>query len=221
MEVWLIEDDRDVADLVSAALSESGFDVRVIASGTEARELLGKFAPDLVLVDWNLPGVDGKSVCTRARRLHPRLPIIMLTVRDDSDDIVEGLRSGADDYVTKPFDMRVLRSRIEALLRRTAEEAKVLRCDGIRLEVDQARAFAADDPLDLTPTEYRLLHLLMRNKGRIVTRDAMREELWGIDGDLMNDNSLTVAIKRLRAKLGEADCIKTVRSFGYRMEERA
>lgn len=219
MEAWYIEDDADVATLLADALTESGFQTRIIPTGSAALEPLRGFSPTILLVDWNLPDVDGLTICKRARSLHPDLPIIMVTVRDDPADVVACLQAGADDYVTKPFDLKVLLSRVQALLRRTTGGTSTLTCGELRLEVDRALAFKGAEPLDLTATEYQLLHMFMRNKGRIVTRDALREELWGIDGVLMSDNTLTVAIKRLRSKLGDANCIKTVRSFGYRMEE--
>lgn len=219
MEAWYIEDDADVATLLADALTESGFLTRVISTGSDALELLHEFSPTILLVDWNLPDANGLDICKRARSFHPDLPIIMVTVRDDPADVVACLQAGADDYVTKPFDLQVLLSRVKALLRRTAGGMSTLTCGELRLEVDRALAFKGVELLDLTATEYQLLHMFMRNKGRIVTRDAIREELWGIDGVLMSDNTLTVAIKRLRSKLGDANCIKTVRSFGYRLEE--
>ncbi|MEC4184026.1 response regulator transcription factor [Adlercreutzia sp. R21] len=219
MEVWYIEDDADVADFVSHALRESGFSVRVFSKCIKVRGLLGKTSPNVLLADWNLPDGSGPSLCKQVRRIYPDLPIILITVRDDPNDIVAGLEAGADDYLTKPFDSRVLVSRIRALLRRTDNGPSILTCGKITLDEKQALVLIEDEPTTLSASEYSLLTLLMRNKGRIVTRDAIREELWGKTNIFINDNSLTVAMKRLRSKLGAANYIKTVRSFGYRLEE--
>lgn len=218
-EIWYLEDDADLGDFVSTALNTSGFNARILPTANDGRTLLKKRSPNVLLVDWNLPDADGCSICSWARQLYQDLPIIMVTVRDDPADIVMGLEAGADDYLAKPFDSRVLISRIRALLRRTTDGFPILTCGNLQLDKSKAVAFVEDESVALTASEYQLLHLLMRNKGRIVTRDAIREELWGIDGTFVNDNSLTVAMRRLRHKLGSANYIKTVRSFGYRLED--
>lgn len=217
--IWYVEDDTDLAQATTRLLCEAGFDTHVFTDATSARLALAQALPDLLMLDWNLPDADGISLCRRARNIDPELPILMVTVRDEPRDIVEGLESGADDYVTKPFDASVLVSRIRALLRRSSPSRTVLSCGNVRIDVDAACAFLGDDALDLTPTEYQLLQLFLENKGRILTRSQLVQRIWDTDENAVYDNTLTVTVKRLRAKLGASNCIKTVRSFGYRMEE--
>ena len=142
-------------------------------------------------------------------------------VRDDSHDIVSGFQSGADDYVVKPFALEVLRSRIEALLRRCGNvSGQYLSCGSISLDQKRMLVFCKGEEVNLSPSEYQLLLCLLQNKGRIVTREQLLERVWDSSGNFVNDNTLTVAMKRLREKLHKPDCLKTVRSIGYRMEER-
>lgn len=217
--IWYVEDDTDLAQATTRLLCEAGFDTHAFTDATSARLALAQTLPDLLMLDWNLPDADGIALCRRARNIEPELPILMVTVRDEPRDIVEGLESGADDYVTKPFDASVLVSRIRALLRRSSPSRTVLSCGNVRIDVDAACAFLGDDALDLTPTEYRLLQLFLENKGRILTRSQIVQRIWDTDENAVYDNTLTVTVKRLRAKLGASNRIKTVRSFGYRMEE--
>lgn len=218
--VWYIEDDGAIASEVAEGLAAAGFQMRIFPDGLTARTALAREAPDVLLLDWNLPDDAGPSLCRWARLHDERLPIVMVTVRDDPEDIVAGLRSGADDYVTKPFAMQVLASRIEALLRRVAPRAAACACGGIVLDEKRHVVTVRSEPVDLSPLEYELLLLFLRNKGRIVARDAIRTRIWGAGGSAsVSDNALTVAIKRLRAKLGDEFRLKTIRSFGYRLEE--
>lgn len=217
--VWYAEDDEDIAQYVSGFLEEAGYRVRIFADGLRLRNALYGDAPDALLLDWSLPDDAGPSICRWARLRDAALPIMMLTVRDDPRDIVAGLKSGADDYVVKPFDREVLLCRIEALLRRVPSDMAVLACGDIRLNEEAHAVAVGGEPIELTPLEYRLLALFMRNKGRIVSREALRESVWESEGAQVSDNALTVSVKRLRAKLGGCDHLKTVRSFGYRLEE--
>lgn len=216
--VWYVEDDGDVARQMAALLADAGFGVRVFPDGLSVRNAFPGDAPDVLLVDWNLPDDAGPSICRWVRRHDEALPVMMVTVRDDPADIVEGLRAGADDYVTKPFHPDVLLGRIEALLRRTPTGTTVLACGDVTLDRERHRVAVGGEPVELAPLEYRILALLMERKGRLVSRDALRDQAWE-DGRPVSDNALTVTIKRLRAKLAPSDCLKTVRSFGYRMEE--
>lgn len=217
--VWYIEDDADVAEQVSEGLRSAGFQVRVFSQGLDARSALATMTPDVLLIDWNLPDDAGPSLCAWQRRRDAQLPIMMLTVRDDPEEVVKGLRSGADDYVTKPFAMNVLVARIETLLRRAPAQTSLFTCGEIALDTGAHMVSVGCESVALTPLEYELLALFMRNKGRIVSRDVMHATIWEARGDYVSDNALTVAIKRLRAKLGTACHLRTVRSFGYRLEE--
>lgn len=217
--IWYVEDDVSLAAATKALLCEVGFDVRIFPNAASVRQMLVQTLPDLLMLDWNLPDADGLSLCRKVRAASPELPVLMVTVRDDPHDIVQGLDSGADDYVTKPFDAGVLISRVHALLRRSSPTRSILSCGNVSIDVDAGRAFADGSALDLTAMEYRLLLLLMENKGRILTRSQLISRLWNEEADAVCDNTLTVTMKRLRSKLGPSNCIKTVRSFGYRMEE--
>ncbi len=221
-ELYYVEDDKSIAENVRAYLETKGFSVSLFSSAQEARKALARQLPALLLLDWNLPDTQGDSFCRRLRSLFPELPVIFITVKDDASDIVSAFDTGADDYITKPFDLAVLHSRITALLRRTqsAEPASSgLRCDSIFLNPDKMQVFLGEEEIHLSPSEYQLLFLLMKNKGRTLTRERLLEELWDSSGNFVNDNTLTVTMKRLREKLHQPPCLKTVRSFGYRMED--
>lgn len=217
--IWYVEDDASLAGAIKALLCEAAFDVRIFPNAASTCQMLTQTLPDLLMLDWNLPDADGLSLCRKARAVSPELPILMVTVRDDPHDIVQGLDGGADDYVTKPFDARILVSRVRALLRRSSPARSILSCGNVSIDVDAGRAFVDNGLLDLTATEYRLLLLLLENKGRILTRGQLISRLWNEEAGAVCDNTLTVTMKRLRAKLEPSNCIKTVRSFGYRMEE--
>ena len=143
-----------------------------------------------------------------------------MTVRGDSQDIVTGLQNGADDYVVKPFELTVLYSRMLALLRRTnrAKETRLF-CDDVTLDKEKLTVYCQQEEITLSQPEYHLLLLLMENKGKTITRKQLLEEIWDNSGNYVNDNTLTVTMKRLREKLHNPPCLKTIRSFGYRMED--
>lgn len=159
-------------------------------------------------------------MCQWIRSNWKELPVIFLTVRSDSIDIVSGFRSGADDYVVKPFELEVLYSRIMALLRRTGNVAEqYLSCDGIMIDQNRHTVFCYSEEIRLSEVEYQLLLYLMQNKGKTVTREKILEQVWDVKGNYVNNNTLTVTIKRMRDKLHQPECLKTVRSVGYRMED--
>ena len=148
------------------------------------------------------------------------LPIIFLTVRGDSTDMVSGFQNGADDYVVKPFELEVLYFRILALLRRTGNVAKqYLSCDGISIDLNRHTVYSHSKEINLSAAEYQLLLYLMQNKGKTVTREKILEQVWDVKGNYVNNNTLTVTMKRLRDKLCQPACLKTVRSVGYRLED--
>lgn len=174
----------------------------------------------MVLLDWNMPDGQGSELCGWLRARWPWLPVIFLTVRGDSHDVVGGFQKGADDYVVKPFELEVLHSRILALLRRTGQvKVNCYHCDSLTLDMDKMSVFCDGEELVLSQPEYQILLLLMENKGKTVTRKQLLEKVWDSNGNYVNDNTLTVTIKRLRAKLHQPACLKTIRSFGYRMED--
>ena len=219
--VLLVEDDRSIREMTAVGLRRAGFDVTTAAAGDEALAAVGAGRFDVLVLDVMLPGRDGFEVCREVRRTRST-PILMLTARADSHDIVTGLELGADDYVTKPFELPVLIARLRAVLRRgVAPEQPERRMVG-DLEIDEAafRARRAGRELTLTATEFRLLAQLAARPGQVYTRELLLEQVWGYD--FLGDSRLVdVAVQRLRAKVdaeGLPPLITTVRGVGYRLE---
>lgn len=220
IELYYAEDDPDIAKNVKEYLEQKGLQVTVYATLAQLRQALKLYAPSLVLLDWNMPDGRGDNLCQWIRSVWRDLPIIFLTVRGDSRDIVAGFQYGADDYVVKPFELEVLYSRILALLRRTRQTSKgYLSCAGIVIDLERRTVSCDSQEIHLSAAEYQLLLYLMQNKGRTVTRETILEKVWDVKGSYVNNNTLTVTMKRLRDKLHQPACLKTIRSVGYRMEE--
>lgn len=224
-KIYYVEDDAAIARFVKEYLEQKGCQVEIFSLLETARAALRQERPDLVLVDWNMPDGQGDGLCRWIREQWPALPLIFLTVRGESRDIVCGFENGADDYVVKPFELEVLYSRTQALLRRAGQTASgtgergKLCCGGLTLDAERMRVFSGGKEVALSQPEYQLFQILMENKGRTVTRARLLEQIWDSGGNFVNDNTLTVTMKRLREKLGNPACIRTIRSFGYRMEE--
>lgn len=219
-DIYYIEDDPDIAAAVKEYLEQKGFRVTLCATLAQARQALENHLPTLVLLDWNMPDGHGDRLCRWIRGRWKELPIIFLTVRNDASDIVSGFRDGADDYVVKPFQLEVLHSRILALLRRTGNVAEqYLSCGGIRIDQNRRTVTCHSEEVPLSAAEYQLLLYLMQHKGKTLTREQILAQVWDANGNYVNNNTLTVTVKRLRDKLGQPACLKTVRSVGYRMED--
>lgn len=219
-EIYYVEDDANIAQSVKEYFEQFNFRVTVFSLIADAKRALLNYVPTIVLVDWNMPDGQGDELCRWIRSKWKELPIIFLTVRSGSYNIVSGFQNGADDYVVKPFALEVLHSRILAILRRaTQKEESRLRCDEIVLDKDKLSVFCNQEEVILSSPEYQLLLILMKNKGKTVTRKQLLEQIWDSTGNYVNDNTLTVTMKRLRDKLHNPICLKTVRSFGYRLED--
>lgn len=219
-EIYYIEDDEAIAKAVKEYLEQRSCSVTVFREIAAAKQALLGRLPAVVLLDWNMPDGQGDALCRWIRDRWRELPVIFLTVRNDSADIVSGFQNGADDYVGKPFDLEVLYSRILALLRRSRQKAeRRLYCDRICLDREKLSVFCEQEEVALSGPEYQVLLLLMENKGKTVTRGQLLQQVWDQNGNFVNDNTLTVTMKRLREKLNNPACIKTIRSFGYRMED--
>ncbi|ADU27393.1 response regulator transcription factor [Ethanoligenens harbinense] len=221
--ILLIEDDTDLAAGLLFTFQEEGFKTLHAACAAEARaSFKNKF--DLVVLDIMLPDGNGYDLCKEIRAFSD-VPILFLTSCDDEANTITALDGGGDDYVTKPFKLDVLLSRIRAhLRRRNTQPPQAPFCGGVRLDDAQGRAFAAEQDLRLTLTEYRLLSLLTRNAGLILKRGQLLDALWDGKGDFVDDNTLSVHIRHLREKLstaGSGVSIRTVRGLGYRLEEHA
>ncbi|MCI8786868.1 MAG: response regulator transcription factor [Eubacterium sp.] len=220
VSIYYVEDDAAIASVVKEYLEGKGFQVTVCVTMERAREAIKHLVPTLVLLDWNMPDGRGDCLCQWIRRRWAGLPVIFLTVRGDLSDIVAGFQNGADDYVVKPFELEVLYSRILALLRRTrSAKEQYLSCDGIVIDQNRRTVSCHLEEISLSPAEYQLLLCLMQHKGKTVTREKILEQVWDASGNYVNDNTLTVTMKRLRDKLCRPACLKTVRSVGYRMED--
>ena len=218
--VLVVDDDPQLREALTRALELDGYEVATASNGAQALEAIGRRRPDVAVLDVMMPYVGGLDVCRTLRERRDRLPILVLTARDEVGDRVAGLDAGADDYLTKPFALDELRARLRALLRRTAseeEDGTALRYEDLVLDPSARTVHRADRPIDLTRTEYSLLELLMRNAGRPLTRDVIMERVWGWESE-PTSNSLEVFIGYLRRKTeseGEPRLIHTVRGVGY------
>lgn len=231
--IVLVEDERELADLVQRALAEEGHTVEVYRDGTQALERLtgpGRVEPDLIVLDLMLPGVDGLEICRRVRQSRIT-PILMLTARSTELDRVLGLEIGADDYLTKPFSIRELQARVSAILRRVElmqawsrtndDENQVIEHDGLRVDPLSREVVADGRPVQLTAKEFDLLRLLVAHPGRVFSREYLLDRIWG-DDYMGADRTVDTHILRLRKKLGGpgtvADRIVTLWGVGYKYD---
>lgn len=222
-KILLVEDDGQIASYLGKLLRAEGFDTQISGSKKEAGECLLAQAFDLVLLDVSLPDGNGFSICAEIKREY-EIPVIFLTASGDEYSVVAGLDMGADDYIAKPFRPRELISRIRSVLRRCKKEQRILSCGDLKVNVSSATVTKGEKELFLSALEYRLLLLLLQNKGQILTRNQLLEEIWDASGEYVNDNTLSVYMKRLREKIEENPQIPrllhTIRGIGYRMEDR-
>jgi DNA-binding response OmpR family regulator len=218
--VLLAEDDEAIAEPLARALRREGYDVEVRADGPGALEAATTTEVDLVVLDLGLPGMDGLEVCRRVRADGVTAPVLILTARADEVDTVVGLDAGADDYVTKPFRLAELLARARALLRRGGGEAPGA-AHGVRIDIDSHRAWVGDRELSLTAKEFDLLRVLLRDAGKVVTRDQLMREVWEASW-WGSTKTLDMHVSWLRKKLGDDASnprfISTVRGVGFRFE---
>lgn len=219
--VYILEDDDNIRKLINYSLKSQGFEVQDFALPTAFWSALQTKNPDLLLLDIMLPEEDGISILKKLRS-NPKtstIPVIMLTAKDSEYDIVTGLDSGADDYVTKPFGMMALVSRIKAVLRRyekSDSHKELLEAGGIKIDENQHTVFAGNQQLFLTIKEFDLLVLLIKNRGNVLTREQLLESVWGLSSEI-ESRTVDVHIRTLRAKLGEYEKnIETIRGVGYK-----
>jgi two-component system response regulator MprA len=222
MRVLVVDDEPPVRTALDRALRLAGYDVALAEGGEQALREVAASAPDAIILDVLMPGVDGLEVCRRIRSAGDTTPILMLTARDAVSDRVAGLDAGADDYLVKPFALDELLARLRALLRRTGTDGtKVLRFADLMLDPTTREVRRGDRTIDLTRTEFHLLELFMRNPRRVLTRDVILEQVWGYNFGPAS-NSLDVFAGYLRRKTeaaGEARLIHTVRGVGYVLRE--
>ncbi|AOR77035.1 MULTISPECIES: phosphate regulon transcriptional regulator PhoB [Sphingomonadaceae] len=222
--ILVVEDDVALSELLTWNLSAEGYDVRSTPDGEEALVMVREQTPDAIVLDWMIEQVPGIEVCRQLRKDKETasVPIIMLTARGEEEDMIRGLKTGADDYVTKPFSPRELMARIEALLRRARPSlaGSVLSWGDIELDATSHRVRRGGEALHLGPTEFRLLRYFMERPNRVVSRQQILDGVWGMDSDI-DERTVDVHIRRLRKAInrdGETDPIRTVRAAGYAMD---
>ena len=220
--ILLVEDDRMIIENLTEFLKTEGFQVWSADGQEKAMKILRNQHFDLILLDITLAQGNGYSTCTQIKS-HYEIPIIFLTALDDEFSVVTGLDMGADDYISKPFRPRELVSRMRTVLRRNSKTANFLSCREIRIDPVKGIVTKRGEEIFLSALEYRLLLVFFQHRGMVMSRSMLLEEIWDIAGEYVNDNTLTVYIKRLRDKIEdnpqEPKIIKTVRGLGYKMEE--
>ncbi|MEI2780235.1 MAG: phosphate regulon transcriptional regulator PhoB [Candidatus Competibacter sp.] len=224
--ILIVEDEQPIREMVMFALAGAGYEVREAADAREAQASIAERLPDLILLDWMLPGISGIDFARRLKRdeLTRELPVIMLTARAEEEDKVQGLESGSDDYITKPFSPRELVARIRAVMRRggPGAEDEILRANGLSLDLASHRVSADETLLDIGPTEYRLLEFFMSHPERVYSRSQLLDRVWG-SNVYVEERTVDVHIRRLRKVLEPHSydtLIQTVRGAGYRFSTR-
>ena len=224
MKILVIEDDQGLRQGIAFSLTQEGYQVLQASSGKEGYRLFLQESPQGILLDLNLPDMDGNDLCRKIRETS-QVPILMLTARDMETDEIMGLSQGADDYMTKPFSIAVLKLRLAKLLDRNMEkeEAHILRSGDIVLDQDLIKVWKAQQEMECSVTEYRILKYFLENKNQVLTQNQILEAVWDLDGKFVNPNTLQVNIGRLRKKIEKDPSspryIKTIRGIGYIWEE--
>jgi DNA-binding response OmpR family regulator len=221
MRILVLEDEQGVAGFIKKGLEEELYGVDVAVDGDEALSLVDAAKYDLIILDIMLPGINGIEVCRKIRQKGIQTPIMMLTARDSVGDKVLGLDSGADDYLTKPFRFEEFLARIRALLRRKPSDIEELKCKTLRIDVRSHRAYIGNKGLLLRPKEFAILEYLLRNRGRVLSRTQILENIWGYNFDTTT-NIVDVHVRSLREKIGlmcTIEYIRTVRGIGYSIDD--
>ena len=227
MSVLLVDDDRDLVDVLTYILRREGYEIDTAFDGEQGWTRFKSDSPELVILDANMPGLDGFEVCKRIREVS-KTPVIMLTARTDETDVVQALGLGADDYITKPFSPRQLVARVKAVLRRaqqfapTGGDGEELHASDLTLDLRTRTLRREEEEIRLTPLEYKILHYLMVNRGRVLTNSAIVEHVWGFPG-AGNEDLVKVHVHRLRQKLErdpqEPRYVRTVPGVGYMLRD--
>lgn len=216
--ILLVEDNESIVMGLRYLFTQEKYDFDAVSTVEKAEDKIMYTPYDIVILDISLPDGTGYDVLSNIRDTRPELPVLILTARDSEDDVVRAFSLGAEDYVVKPFRNRELMSRISAILRRSGKDERIIISGDLKIDTDSNRVFLSDREVVLTGLEYRLLVLLYRNMGKTVTRDIIYDRIWDYSGNAVNDNTLTVYIKRIRDKIGEGRIV-TVKGIGYRAED--
>lgn len=218
-KILLVEDNQSILLGLSYLLKEEQFEYCIAKTKIEALRLLDTDKFDMALLDIALPDGNGFELCKYIKN-KTDIPVIFLTAKDEEKDVVQGLEIGADDYIIKPFRNRELISRINNVLRRKNKQNNCLICGSMKIDTESAKVFKENEEIELTKLEYKILVNLFSNIGKIITREKILNDIWDIAGNFVEDNTLTVYIKRIREKIGDKDgkMIKTIRGIGYRVD---
>lgn len=218
-KILLVEDNETIQKGLKYSLEQEKFVVELASDVKTAKDKLVKSEFNLIILDVMLPDGSGFELCRDIKK-NMTTPILFLTAKDEEQDVVNGFDLGADDYVVKPFRPRELISRINNILRRYGkEESNKLQAGNVIIDLDASRVYVGQEEIVFTALEYKILVLLFSNMGKTVTRENILDKIWDVAGNFVNDNTLTVYVKRIRAKLGENDVIKTIKGIGYRVEK--
>ncbi len=221
-KILVVDDERNIGEILKYGLEKEGFEVALVFDGEEAINQIKQLVFDLVLLDIMLPGKDGLQVCQEIRRLHHKLPVIMITAKEEEVDKIVGLELGADDYITKPFSVREVVARVKAVLRRAVDSnyagEQRLKCGNIEIDFNTMEAFKDGKPIELTFREFALLSFLMERRNHVFSRQKLLNEVWGYDY-IGEERTVDVMIRRLREKIednpAEPDYLCTKRGAGY------
>ena len=218
-KILLVEDNEVIVKGLKYSLEQEDFLCEVAYNIKETTEKIKNEKYNLMILDVTLPDGNGFELCKKIKE-ETKIPIIFLTAKDEEKDVVEGFDLGADDYVIKPFRTRELISRINNVLRRyeNTESSNILKSGNVVIDVDASRVYVNNEEVSFTALEYKILVLLFSNIGRTISREKILDKIWDVAGNFVNDNTLTVYVKRIRAKLGKDDVIKTIKGIGYRVD---
>lgn len=224
MDIFLLEDDEAIGIGLTYSLENEGYNVTLAKSVKEAEKIIDEKEFSLYILDLTLPDGSGYDVCKRIKAKGD-LPVIFLTAYDDEVNVIIGFELGADDYISKPFRVKELMLRIKSVMRRYSNETSdgIIKINSLKINTNEAKVYKNNEEIILTAMEYRLLLILLSNRGKVLSRTALLENIWDVAGDFVEDNTLTVYIKRLRDKIEEdpakPEFIKTVRGLGYVIEK--
>jgi len=224
MDIFLLEDDEAIGIGLTYSLENEGYNVTLAKSVKEAEKIIDEKEFSLYILDLTLPDGSGYDVCKRIKAKGD-LPVIFLTAYDDEVNVIMGFELGADDYISKPFRVKELMLRIKSVMRRYSNETSdgIIKINNLKINTNEAKVYKNNEEIILTAMEYRLLLILLNNRGKVLSRTALLENIWDVAGDFVEDNTLTVYIKRLRDKIEEdpakPEFIKTVRGLGYVIEK--
>ena len=215
-KILLVEDNEMIVKGLVYSLSKEGFETNIAYNAQEAESKIESNVYDIIILDVMLPDGNGFELCKHIKESKD-IPIIFLTAKDDEKDVVNGFNLGADDYVIKPFRTMELISRIYNVLRRYNKDKNVIEIGQVRIDLEANRVYVDNKEVEFTALEYKILVLLYTNAGKTVTREKILDKIWDVAGNFVNDNTLTVYVKRIRDKLGKSDVIKTIKGIGYRV----